>query len=177
MPISVKIGDRISKVEIVEKDGNNYLFLVDGRRYRLNSLKVEDGVYSLIHEGHSINMEMIEGDKPNHYYVNTRSNGYHIEVLDARSRYLPGSENQLETGNLIVSPMPGKIVKIPVKKGQKITKGTVLIIVSAMKMESEYRSPSNGTVNQIFVNEGDTVEGNQKMIEISIQSSQPSQLH
>jgi biotin carboxyl carrier protein len=167
MPISVKIGNRISKVEIIEKEGNNFHFKVDERLYTLDSLKVEDGVYSLIHNGHSINMEMIEGDKPNHYYVNTRSNGYHIEVLDARARYLSGSGNPLETGNLIVSPMPGKIVKILVKEGEKITKGTVLIIVSAMKMESEYRSPSDGTINRIFVNEGETVDGNQKMVEIN----------
>ena len=71
-----------------------------------------------------------------------------------------------EAGNMIASPMPGKIVKIPVKKGQKVETGQTVIIVSAMKMESEYKTGKAGIIKEIPVHDGDTIEGNQPLISI-----------
>lgn len=171
MPISVKVGNRTSKVEVLEQNGNDYQVRIDDRLYQLDVAKVENGVYSLIHNGHSINMEMIEGDRPNKYFVNTRNNIYHVEVLDARARYLAMGNHELTGENVIVSPMPGKIVRVPVSLGEKISKGDVLVVVSAMKMESEYRSQNDGVVSRIYVKEGDTVDGNQKLVEIKTETN------
>jgi biotin carboxyl carrier protein len=60
--------------------------------------------------------------------------------------------------------MPGKIVKIPVKTGDDVEAGQTLIIVSAMKMESEFRAKSAGKVKSIHVAEGDTVDANKVLI-------------
>jgi len=62
--------------------------------------------------------------------------------------------------------MPGKIVKITVKAGEKVKQGQTVIIVSAMKMESEYKTGKAGTIKEIYVREGDTIEGNQPLITI-----------
>ena len=62
--------------------------------------------------------------------------------------------------------MPGKVVKIPVKEGDNVSKGDTVIVISAMKMESEYRSSIDGKIKRIFVNEGDSIAGNQPLIEI-----------
>ena len=62
--------------------------------------------------------------------------------------------------------MPGKIVKILVKTGEKVEPGQTVIIVSAMKMESEYKAGKAGTIKEIHVDEGDTIEGNQLLITI-----------
>jgi biotin carboxyl carrier protein len=48
-----------------------------------------------------------------------------------------------------------------VSEGDTVKKGDTAIIISAMKMESEYKAPKDGVVNKINVKEGDTVEGNQ----------------
>jgi biotin carboxyl carrier protein len=61
--------------------------------------------------------------------------------------------------------MPGKVVKISVAEGDAVTRGQTVLILSAMKMESEYKSPVDGTVKKIAVKEGDVVEGNQVLIE------------
>jgi biotin carboxyl carrier protein len=167
MPIEVKIKERTAKVSILNQTGSLYHVKIDDREYHFDTTKVEEGVYSILHQGHSINMEMIEGDKPNQYVVNTRYNQYTVDVIDARTRYqLEGKGEMFAGENIISSPMPGKIVKILVQKGDKIQKGDTAIVVSAMKMESEYKSPVNGTIAHIYVSEEDTVDSNQPLIEI-----------
>ena len=62
--------------------------------------------------------------------------------------------------------MPGKVVKIPVSVGDEVKKGETVITISAMKMESEYKSPIDGKVMIIYVTEGSTIDAHQKLIEI-----------
>ncbi len=167
MSIELKIDTRLAKIEILEKVGSNYKVLIDKREYHLDIEKVEAGAYSILYNGKSINMEMIEGHTPNHYKVNTIENYYEIDVIDAATRYRSASKSHLDAGdNIISTPMPGKIVKIPVAVGDEVELGQTLIVVSAMKMESEYKSPGAGTVKKIFVHEGDAVEGHQPLVEI-----------
>ena len=167
MPFELKIKDRTAKVEILEQKGSIYNVKIGERNYEIDVTKVENGVYSLIYQGKSTNMEMIEGDSPNKYIVNTRSNDYEIEIIDAKARYRAANKGELDgEETIITSPMPGKIVKLLVNKGDKVAKGDTVIIVSAMKMESEYKSPVEGTVSKIFVKADDTVEGNQALVEI-----------
>ncbi len=167
MPIELKIDSRLARIKILEQDGSKYKVDIDGRVYDLDLIKVESDTYSILLEGRSINMEMIEGDTLNEYKVNTINNYYEIEVIDAATRYRNASKSSLDDGSSIIStPMPGKIVKIPVKEGDTVEKGQTVIIVSAMKMESEYKSAADGVVKHIHVAEGDAVEGNQPLIEI-----------
>ena len=62
--------------------------------------------------------------------------------------------------------MPDKVVKITVAVGDEVIKGDTLITISAMKMESEYKSPIDGKITKINVIEGSTVDANQVLIEI-----------
>ena len=62
--------------------------------------------------------------------------------------------------------MPGKVVKIPVTIGDIVKKGDTVITISAMKMESEYKSPMDGEISKINVTEGSTVTAGQILIEI-----------
>ena len=62
--------------------------------------------------------------------------------------------------------MPGKVVKVLVNEGDVVKEGQTTIIISAMKMESEYKAPMDGIVKKINVRDGDTVEGNQILIEL-----------
>lgn len=73
--------------------------------------------------------------------------------------------NELNDGN-ILSPMPGKIVKIEAIEGQKVAKGDVLIIVEAMKMENSILAPFEGIIENIFVNEGDQVQNKMKLLQL-----------
>ncbi|MCU4157732.1 acetyl-CoA carboxylase biotin carboxyl carrier protein subunit [Carboxylicivirga sp. A043] len=167
MPIELKIDSRRARIKILEHNGTQYKVDIDNRIYDLDLVKVESDAYSILLNGQSVNMEMIQGEDLNHYKVNTINNYYEIEVIDAATRYRNASKSSLDSGsNVISTPMPGKIVKIPVKVGDQVEKGQTVIIVSAMKMESEYKSAVDGEVKCVHVAEGDAVEGNQPLIEI-----------
>jgi biotin carboxyl carrier protein len=168
MALEIRLDDRNSKVELVRKDKNFVEILVDGRLYKLDIIMVEDGVYSILHDGKSFNLELIEGETRKKYIVNTLYKSFNIEIIDAETRYQISRNRNLlgDDQSIISSPMPGKVVKIPVKAGDKVEAGDTVIIVSAMKMESEYKTGKSGVIKEIHVSEGDTIEGHQALITI-----------
>ena len=61
-------------------------------------------------------------------------------------------------GEPVTAPMPGTILKVNVTQGQAVKAGTVLCILEAMKMENEIMTSKDGTVTQILVSKGATVD-------------------
>lgn len=66
------------------------------------------------------------------------------------------------------SPMPGKVIKVNVKEGDKVKEGDVLCVVEAMKMENNIKAMASAKVAKVFVNEGDKVDVKNILIELSI---------
>jgi biotin carboxyl carrier protein len=60
--------------------------------------------------------------------------------------------------------MPGKVVKVLVKLGDEVKEGQGLVVVEAMKMENELKSPKAGKVVELLAKEGSTVENNAKLV-------------
>jgi biotin carboxyl carrier protein len=58
----------------------------------------------------------------------------------------------------VTAPMPGKIVKLLVKPGDRVEPRQGLVVVEAMKMENELRARATGTVKEVLTVEGTTVE-------------------
>ena len=67
---------------------------------------------------------------------------------------------------MLVSPMPGKVVKINVKEGDEVSKGTVMIVVEAMKMENNITATTNAKVKRILVAENEMVDNKKQLIEL-----------
>lgn len=61
-------------------------------------------------------------------------------------------------GEPVKAPMPGNILKVNVTAGQQVTEGQVLVVLEAMKMENEIMAPKAGTVTQVLVSKGSTVD-------------------
>jgi pyruvate carboxylase subunit B len=66
----------------------------------------------------------------------------------------------------ITTAMPGSVVKIKVKKGEKVKAGDTILIVEAMKMENEIHTPVDGTVETIYVSEGDMVNPDEVLVRV-----------
>ncbi len=168
MSLEIKLGDRTAKVELLAESGNQVKIMVDDNEYDLDCYQVEKGVYSILFKGRSYNVELIDTDSPKKYSVNTFYHSYDAEIIDAETKYLQartGGDSEDEQST-IISPMPGKVVKIQVALGDEVKKGDTVIIISAMKMESEYKAGKDGTISEIFVNEEDTIKANQALIHI-----------
>lgn len=168
MILEVKVEDRIARVTLISRNSNIFEVEVDGKIYKVDLIHTEDGTYSIIENGHSYNIELVPHNQPKKYTAHTLYKSLEVEIIDAEARYLMnrGGNGFSSNTNTISSPMPGKVVKVLVKKGDIIKEGETTIIISAMKMESEYSAPKDGIVKKINVNEGDTIEGNQILIEL-----------
>jgi biotin carboxyl carrier protein len=168
MAYEITLENRTARVELLNKAGNKALISVDGEKYDIDIMMVERGVYSILYNGHSYNVELIEGETSKKYVVNTFSRTFNVEIIDAETKYrhsrLQGLEHEGE--NDLSSPMPGKVVKIPVKVGDNVTSGQTLIVVEAMKMQSEFKATADRVVKEILVKEGDTVDAHQIMIKL-----------
>lgn len=69
-------------------------------------------------------------------------------------------------GKEVLSPIQGTVVKLMVKKGDKVAKNQVLVIVEAMKLENEVVSPYEGEVAEIFVTKGQSVASKERILVI-----------
>ena len=168
MSVDIKLDQRIASVEILKQYENLLEIKVDDRIYQVDLMHNDEGIFSILEDGRSYNIELVPQPKAKFFTAYTLYHSYDIEVIDAESRYLRNRSGtvQLTSENTISSPMPGKVIKIPVKVGDEVKKGETVITISAMKMESEYKSPIDGKVIKIFVSEGSTIDAHQKLVEI-----------
>ncbi|TVR68515.1 MAG: hypothetical protein EA408_13385 [Marinilabiliales bacterium] len=164
--IELKSGDRTVPVKIIKKDGNDLHISLGEKKYHLNLVKVENNIYSILLDGKSYDVEVVATEIKNRYSARYLCHPYSIEVLDAETRYMRSRLNALGESeeNIVSCPMPGKIVRIPVNAGDSVTAGEVVIVVAAMKMESEYKTGKTGVIKEILVKEGDVIEANMPLI-------------
>lgn len=66
----------------------------------------------------------------------------------------------------INAPMPGNIVNVQVKAGDTVTKGQVLLVLEAMKMENEIMSPRDGVIAGVHVSKGESVDSGKLLISL-----------
>jgi oxaloacetate decarboxylase alpha subunit len=106
---------------------------------------------------------------PETYRVTVNGKSYDVEVAPggAISSIAPGAQAlpaapapppPTAAVEPVTAPLAGTIFKILVKPGQQVQSGDIVVILEAMKMETEVRSPRDGTVAEIAVSEGDAVE-------------------
>lgn len=168
MDFEVIIGERTAKINLLESTGNLLRIAVDEKVYELDSVTTGNGVYSIISNGKSYDIDVVQGKSKKHFIVNSDMNEYKVEIVDAESRYMKAMNKAkgFDEGNTIYCPMPGKIVKVLVAAGDTVEAGQTLVIVSAMKMESEFKASKAGVVKEVAIKEDETVTGGQKLIVI-----------
>jgi len=89
------------------------------------------------------------------------------DVLPAQSDFNLVFDSVGESGSNITSPMPGKVIKIAVNEGDTVSKGDILLVVEAMKMENNILSPADAIVDRINVVAGNLVDSNTTLVHLA----------
>ena len=112
--------------------------------------------------------------KGDDYTVFTKGSHKNIQLLtEERILYNKLAGAGIEAGeSLLKAGMPGKIVEIKAKAGDKVQEGDLLLVMEAMKMENEMRANALGEVKKIYVRKGQNVETGAKLI--SLKKNQPA---
>ncbi|MCH9698361.1 MAG: sodium-extruding oxaloacetate decarboxylase subunit alpha [Gammaproteobacteria bacterium] len=109
------------------------------------------------------------------YSVVVNGNSYHVEVgpggavtqTPQRSTSQPPTPTSTGASKPVDAPMAGNILKVNVSQGQHIQEGDLVVIMEAMKMETEVRSRHSGTVSEVLVKQGDAVSVGDLLINLT----------
>jgi biotin carboxyl carrier protein len=142
------------KIEVeLKTEGDKIFAKVADREYELESSEVEKGVYLFKH-----NNEIYELYVDQNGSVSIKNHCFDIKIIDSkRLRDFDKGGLAAEGTVEIKTAMPGKVVRVLAKQGDHVKNGQGVIVVEAMKMQNEMKSPKDGVVKEIRFSEGDTV--------------------
>jgi biotin carboxyl carrier protein len=138
------------------------------RILEVDAMHLRAGSLSLLADGRSGRCD-IESDAEGRFRVLLGDEIHSFELLDDRKHRMhkAGGKFSLEGPQRIDAPMPGKVVRVLVKQGDSVTEGQGLVVVEAMKMENELKSPKAGVVHELHAQEGQPVEAGAKLAVVS----------
>jgi len=143
-------------------DGNFATVDLDGRRYDIELRERAPGEYVLLN-GVNVHKCRVQRRRESQsidesFEVVMGGKSYEVLIVDPKRLRSGQSSTAHHAGAVeIVSPMPGKIVRVLVEAGASVDAGAGVIVVEAMKMQNEMKAPKAGVIVSINAKEGDTV--------------------
>ena len=136
--VSANVGGRVYDLEVREPSTNSYLLFLGA------------GVHECRVNQRATSKEVFD--------VNIRGRSYEVTIVDPkRLRSGQNSDRHHHGAVEIRAQMPGKVVRVHIEAGADVEKGAGIVVVEAMKMQNEMKSPRAGVVVSINVKAGDTV--------------------
>jgi biotin carboxyl carrier protein len=128
---------------------------IAGRKYTLEAKTLEPGTYWFNWQNRSIEVAVTPNGTG--YTVSVAGQRLTVEMIDARTA-LQKAARRGESGAIeIRAPMPGKIVKLLLTEGSKVEENQGILVMEAMKMQNEIKSPKAGVVKKLGVSEAAAV--------------------
>ena len=140
------VGEKSFVAELISHDGHQLKLMLNGRT-EVIYCSVNDEQRTIVNF-HGLNFSCFRTDQLN-------------DTLDYSRK------NETNDKMTLISPMPGKVVKINVKEGDEVKEGTVMIVVEAMKMENNITATAKAKVKKILVTEGEMVDNKKQLVELS----------
>lgn len=164
MKLKAEVGSASTDVDL-SRDGSTVSARVGDRDYELTVSEPEPGVF-LLKDGSKI-YEASTSSTSEGILVTIGGNEHLVKLIDPkRLRGSAGSTDDASGRAEIKTAMPGKVVRILKSAGDAVEKGEGVIVVEAMKMQNEMRSPKDGVIDAINVAEGDTVSAGDVLVVI-----------
>lgn len=162
----VQVQSENKAYEFELRQDNGYFYIrQNGSEYKADLVRLSSNRYSLIIDGASYEIGVNSG--PDGYSISTgsRSGDYRVEDFEiAKMKKRAGIEDG-DKDKRLIAPMPGLIVGINCQPGQAAKRGEPLLIMEAMKMENDIKSPVAGKVKNISVEVGQIVDKGQLLVE------------
>jgi biotin carboxyl carrier protein len=156
MKFEVQISGKTRTVEL-QRDSDRWKISLDGAPIDADAVEISPNVFSILLNGESYEVRLATANDGK-LTLQTRHHEFIAEVVDPRTwRGRRHGAVEAEGRQQIVAPMPGKVVRLLVKAGDKVETGQGLLVVEAMKMQNEVRSPKTGTVERLLAKEGQPV--------------------
>jgi biotin carboxyl carrier protein len=143
----------------VRREGERVYADVGGRSYELEARPLGGGEYLLLHEGRVYECRVsAETGARGVSEVNVLGRAYGVTLTDPKHLRGAGVAHAHDAGRAqVTAPMPGKVVRVMVEAGQQVEAGQGVVVVEAMKMQNELKSPKAGTVTELRAEPGSTV--------------------
>ena len=149
------VDGRAARVE-VRSAGGVYTVIVDGKPLTVGVFPTSRHFATLIVDGRCHDAGVLRQGAT--HAVALREGSFEVTLV-AAARGAVAPHRKAPVGPARVSaPMPGKIVRVASAAGQDVRAGECLVVMEAMKMENEIRSPRDGRIKEVLVKEGQAVE-------------------
>jgi biotin carboxyl carrier protein len=151
---NVKFGDITRKYEYHFITDNLLLLRINNKNY---TVKIED------------DEDAGEEIKNTNFTIDFKSTTHNVickNELDVLVDKFSKTRGQKGFKKVLASPMPGAVVKINVKEGDRVNKGDVMLVLEAMKMENELKAEADAIVEKILVSEKKSVDKNETLIKL-----------
>lgn len=153
-------------VIVTREDGDRWTVLVDDREHTVDARMVRPGTWSLLIDGRSHVVDLDERKQGTVALANTVEAPVRID--DARRKRLADAVaargGPAASGELVTAPIAGKVVTILVAAGDQVEAGQGVAVLEAMKMENEIKADRGGTVADIHVEPGQSVEATDRLV-------------
>ena len=158
MKLHAQVAEYKADIDIRD-EGERVFAEIDGRRYQVAAQQAGAGRYILISQEHVFECRVEgtpESGKPLEVFVGNRQ--FSVALTDPK-RLRSAATAVAHSGEAarIVASMPGKVVRVMVEAGAQVEAGDGIVVVEAMKMQNEMKSPKAGTVSTVNVQPGVTV--------------------
>jgi biotin carboxyl carrier protein len=157
MKLTAEIEGRQHALELM-REGARVFAEVDGRAYDLEVREIESGATLFVIGGRVYECRAEAGGaRGEEWRVDVGNSRFDMTLVDPRRLRAAGAAGARAAGRAAISSsMPGKVVRVLVEAGAAVGAGDPLVVVEAMKMQNELKSPKAGTVVELHAREGAT---------------------
>lgn len=158
MRLNAEVGGEKFSVE-VRREGGRVFAEVGGRAYEIEARAVGKGEYLLVRGGRVYECRVEQSERRGSpVTVSVGAGEYEVTLTDPKHLRGAGVAHGADAARAqVVAPMPGKVVRVLVEAGQQVEAGQGVVVVEAMKMQNELKSPKGGTVAELRAEPGATV--------------------
>jgi biotin carboxyl carrier protein len=164
MNYNLKIAGRDIPVQCDIKDDGVFIATVGGEQFEARFKVISPNQIHLEVGGSGMNVYL--ADDPLGKLVNLGGTTWLVQDADALAQAGPRRRGSKDIPQEVTPPMPSVVVRILVAGGDRVKKGSGVVVVSAMKMETTLQAPFDGTVLAVNVAEGDKVMPGQILVDI-----------